>query len=95
MTKVEKSIQLGGRKLTLSAGHVAGQATGSVIASYGETVVLATVVAAPLKNDPGYFPLIVGRTRADLFLIYHSFWIFQQKVTSLHSLTVMTDSEGG
>ncbi len=59
MKKIEKSIELGGRKLTLTTGYLAQQATASVLASYGETVVLATVVAAPLRNDPGYFPLTV------------------------------------
>jgi polyribonucleotide nucleotidyltransferase len=59
MKKIEKSIKVGGRKLTLSTGHVAAQATGAVIASYGETVVLATVVAKDLKEDWGYFPLYV------------------------------------
>ena len=59
MKKIEKSIQLGGRKLTLVTGELAEQATSAVFASYGETVVLAVVVAAPLKVDPGYFPLSV------------------------------------
>ena len=57
--KIEKSIELGGRELTLHTGILAGQASGAVLASYGETVVLATVVAAPLKQDLGYFPLSV------------------------------------
>lgn len=59
MKKIEKSIELGGRKLTLQTGLLAGQASGAVLASYGETVVLATVVSAPLKQDIGYFPLFV------------------------------------
>ena len=59
MKKTEKSINLGERKLTLSTGHVAQQASGAVMASYGETVVLATVVAQKLKEDRGYFPLFV------------------------------------
>lgn len=59
MKKAEKSIELGGRKLTLSTGILAEQATSAVLASYGETVVLATVVAAPPKIDLGYFPLTV------------------------------------
>ena len=59
MKKIEKSIELGGRKLTLSTGDIAAQADGAVMASYGETVVLATVVASPLKVDLGYFPLTV------------------------------------
>ena len=59
MKKIEKSIELGGRKLTLQTGLLAGQASGAVLVSYGETVVLATVVSAPLKQDIGYFPLFV------------------------------------
>jgi len=59
MKKVEKTIELGGRKLTLKTGILAEQATGAVLAQYGETVVLATVVAAPMKVDLGYFPLTV------------------------------------
>lgn len=59
MKKIEKSIELGGRKLTLQTGLLASQASGAVLASYGETVVLATVVSAPLKQDIGYFPLFV------------------------------------
>lgn len=59
MKKVEKTIEFGGRKLTLSTGLLAAQASGAILASYGETVVLATVVAAPLKVDLGYFPLVV------------------------------------
>ena len=33
-----------GRKLTLETGNIARQADGAVIATYGETTVLATVV---------------------------------------------------
>ena len=59
MKKIEKSIDLGGRKLTLTAGVLAEQAAGSVLASYGETVVLATVATSTLAQDLGYFPLTV------------------------------------
>ncbi len=59
MKKIEKSIDLGGRELTLQTGVLAEQASGAVLAQYGETVVLATVVTAPLKMDLGYFPLTV------------------------------------
>ncbi|OGM60952.1 polyribonucleotide nucleotidyltransferase [Candidatus Woesebacteria bacterium RIFCSPLOWO2_01_FULL_39_10] len=59
MKKVEKSIDLGGRTLTLATGHVAFQASGAVMATYGETVVLATVVSQPMSVDLGYFPLSV------------------------------------
>jgi len=59
MKKIEKTIELGGRQLSLKTGVLAQQASGAVLAQYGETVVLATVVAAPLKQDWGYFPLFV------------------------------------
>jgi len=41
-----KSIDWGGRKLTLETGRIARQADGAVLATYGETVVLATAVGA-------------------------------------------------
>ena len=39
-------IDWGGRKLTLETGRIARQADAAVYAQYGETSVLATVVAA-------------------------------------------------
>lgn len=59
MKKIEKSVKIGGRELTLSTGHVAGQASSAIMVSYGETVCLVTVVAAPMREDLGYFPLQV------------------------------------
>src|SRR5579863_5367644 len=49
-----------GRKLTLETGHIARQADGAVFATWGETTVLATVVAAK-EPKPGqdFFPLTV------------------------------------
>ena len=37
---------IGGRQLILAAGRIAEQADGSVIVRYGDTIVLATAVAA-------------------------------------------------
>jgi len=59
MKEIKKSLELGGRTLTLSTGKVANQASGAVIAQYGETVVLATVVSSELTADLDYFPLSV------------------------------------
>lgn len=59
MKRIEKTLDLGGKKLTLSTGDLARQASGAVLASLGETVVLATVVASELRVDLGYFPLTV------------------------------------
>ncbi len=57
--KVE--IDWAGRKLTLETGRIARQADGAVLATYGETSVLATVVAAK-QEKPGidFFPLTVN-----------------------------------
>lgn len=59
MKKIEKSIELGGKTLTLSTGELAEQAAGAVLAQMGETVVLATVASAPLRGELDYFPLSV------------------------------------
>jgi polyribonucleotide nucleotidyltransferase len=59
MKKIEKSIDLGGRKLILTTGEVAQQAAGAVMARMGDTVVLATVATAPMKVELDYFPLTV------------------------------------
>lgn len=57
----KKEMEWAGRKLTLETGKVARQATGSVIATYGETKVHATVVAAKeAKADQDFFPLTVN-----------------------------------
>ena len=54
-------IDWGGRKLSLETGHIARQADAAVFAQYGETSVLATVVAAK-QPKPGidFFPLTVN-----------------------------------
>ena len=56
-----RELNWGGRKLTLETGKVAKQATGAVVATYGETSVLATVCAAKeIKADQDFFPLTVN-----------------------------------
>ena len=42
----KKEIQWGGRTLVLETGRMARQADGAVLATYGETSVLCTAVAA-------------------------------------------------
>jgi len=44
-------LDWGGRKLVLEAGKVARQADGAVVATYGETTVLATVVSAKERKE--------------------------------------------
>ena len=56
-----KEIDWGGRKLVLETGKVARQADGAVMATYGETTVLCTVVGAKTaKPGQDFFPLTVN-----------------------------------
>ncbi|MDD2822679.1 MAG: polyribonucleotide nucleotidyltransferase [Candidatus Daviesbacteria bacterium] len=56
---ITRELDLNGRKLTLETGYLAQAADAAVLATWGETVILATVAAKPLASDPGYFPLSV------------------------------------
>ena len=60
MNPVIKQFEYGGKTVTLETGRVARQATGAVLVTIGETVVLCTVVGAK-KAKPGqdFFPLSV------------------------------------
>ena len=56
-----KSIEWGGRTLTLESGRIARQSDGAVLATYGETMVLATAVyAKSAKPGQDFFPLTVN-----------------------------------
>ncbi len=56
-----KEIEIGGKKIKLETGKIARQADGAIIATCGETVVLATVVGAKKVNpEVDYFPLSVN-----------------------------------
>ena len=58
MKNVEKEI--GGKTLTLETGKIARQSAGSIVLTYGETVLLVAVNAAKeAREDIGYFPLQV------------------------------------
>ncbi|HVF69254.1 MAG TPA: polyribonucleotide nucleotidyltransferase [Xanthomonadales bacterium] len=57
--KTSVSIDFGGKTLTLETGQLAVQATASVFARLGDTVVLATVVGGGSRPDIDYFPLSV------------------------------------
>jgi polyribonucleotide nucleotidyltransferase len=55
------ALDWGGRTLTLETGKIARQADGAVVATYGETSVLATVVAAKQpKEGIDFLPLTVN-----------------------------------
>ncbi len=56
-----EELTWGGRKLVLETGKVARQAHGAVIATYGETTVIATVVSNyEPKAGIDFFPLTVN-----------------------------------
>lgn len=60
MEKKRFETEIGSKKLIVETGHLALQADGAVTVSYGETIVLATVVMS--KNERtgiDYFPLTV------------------------------------
>jgi polyribonucleotide nucleotidyltransferase len=56
---VKKSVEMSGRTLSLEVGRFAEQANAAVIAQYGDTMVLATVVASEKETTLDYFPLSV------------------------------------
>ena len=43
---IKKEIEIAGKKISLETGKIARQADGAIIATCGETVVLATAVGA-------------------------------------------------
>jgi polyribonucleotide nucleotidyltransferase len=56
-----KELDWGGRKLVLETGKMARQADGAVVARYGDTVVLCTVVGArSVRPGQDFFPLTVN-----------------------------------
>ena len=58
---LKKEINWGGRKLTLETGRIARQANGSVLATYGGTSVLCTVVISKEpKEGVDFLPLTVS-----------------------------------
>ncbi len=57
---IKKEIELGGKTLIIESGKLAKQSNGSVMVTYGETMVLVTVVAsAEAKENIDFFPLSV------------------------------------
>ena len=57
---VIKEIELGGRTLKLETGRIARQASGSILATYGDTMVIATAVASDTPREGlDFFPLTV------------------------------------
>jgi len=62
MFKVSRQeVEVDGKKIILETGKIARQADGAIIATCGETVVIATAVGAKKVNpEVDYFPLQVN-----------------------------------
>jgi len=75
--EVKKSMQWGEETLTLETGKVARQADGSVIATLGETSVMANVTFAK-SQKPGqdFFPLTVHYQEKILRRRQSARWLF-------------------
>src|SRR5918911_2138380 len=57
---LKESIKLGEHELTVETGRIAKQADGSVVISYGDTMVLVAAVAVPAPREGiDFFPLTV------------------------------------
>jgi polyribonucleotide nucleotidyltransferase len=62
--KVTKTFQYGQHTVTLETGEIARQASGAVMVSIDDTVVLATVVARKdAKPGQDFFPLTTSKRR--------------------------------
>ncbi len=57
---ISKEIDFLGKKLYLETGKLANMTNIAVKASYGDTVVLVTVVAQPASNETDFFPLTIN-----------------------------------
>src|SRR5580658_7849670 len=53
------SLEVGGRTLTFETGKIARQAHGSVVAKYGDTVLLATACMDSRATEKDFLPLTV------------------------------------
>ncbi len=59
MKQISKSLELNGKTITLETGVLAEQASASILARMGDTVVLSTVVMGKNDTTLNYFPLSV------------------------------------
>lgn len=59
MKQTTKTIEIAGKTLTFTTGELAQQATSSVMARMGDTIVLATIVMGKVNTTLDYFPLSV------------------------------------
>ena len=53
------SVEIDGKTISFETGKIARQASGSVVVTSGDSVVLVTAVGAPQGKDMGFFPLTI------------------------------------
>ena len=57
---IKKSIEIGGKEISIETGKLAKQADGAVVLRMGDTMILATVVAnKDAKDGVDFLPLTV------------------------------------
>jgi polyribonucleotide nucleotidyltransferase len=59
MTKITETFELYGKEYTLTTGEIAKQATGAVVVTQGDTIILVTAVVSKERKDYDFFPLTV------------------------------------
>ena len=57
---IRKEVEFNGKKLSFETGEVAFMANRAIKATYGDTVILVTVVAGEANPDLDFFPLTVN-----------------------------------
>ncbi len=57
--KIELNTQLGGQTLTIQTGKMAKQASGAIVVTYGDTIVLVSAVSANTEREISFLPLTV------------------------------------
>ena len=77
----KEEITVNGKKITLETGKIARQADGAIIATCGETVVIATAVGAKkVAEGQDYFPLSVNYQKNIMPLVKYLVDILKERL---------------
>ena len=60
---VKKSVEIGGKSISIEVGRMARLAHGSALVTLGETMVLCTVGEADPRPGIDFFPLTIDRSQ--------------------------------
>ena len=74
--QIVKTFQFGQHEVKLEAGRIAKQAQGSVIASMGDTIIMATAVGQPDSEPKSFFAAYNRLRRTYLRRRQNPGWIF-------------------